>query len=112
MNGFKKAYELCQAAGAANDKRAFNRACVEGRISMEKANEAFRKGLAFRKTCLERDAGRYVECLIGSPNGWGQHIIDGVQSHEFLRKMCAAYGEKDIRAAVESAFIKAKEVTQ
>lgn len=53
-----KALQAMTAAGARGDKAAFTRLVVENRVSLQKANEAWRKGVGFARFVTERDAAK------------------------------------------------------
>jgi len=53
---------------------------------------------------IEKDTEKYVKALRSAPNGWGQHIIDGMQSHEWLRIMFDTYGQDEVNNYLEDNY--------
>jgi hypothetical protein len=53
---------------------------------------------------IEKDAEKYVNALRSAPNGWGQHIINGRQSHEWLGKMFKTYGQDQVNNYLEDNY--------
>lgn len=55
-------------------------------------------------TTIEEDAKRYVDCLHGPLNGWGQAMVDDIQSHIFRWHMYNHYGEDAVDAKIKEIF--------
>ncbi len=53
---------------------------------------------------LASDCKRYVKALRGPANGWGQFLIDGRQSHEFLGSMFKKYGKDTVNDYLEATY--------
>jgi len=53
---------------------------------------------------LKTDCKRYVDALNSAPNAWGQHIIDGAQSHSFLHTICKRHGKEEVNAELDNLF--------
>ena len=45
---------------------------------------------------IEKDAEKYVNALRSPANGWGQHLIEGIQSHVWLGEMFHKYGKDKV----------------
>ena len=57
-----------------------------------------------KMTTIEEDAKRYVDCLHGPLNGWGQTMIDDVPSHIFRWHMYNHYGQDAVDAKIKDIF--------
>ena len=53
---------------------------------------------------IEKDTEKYVYALRSAPNGWGQHMIDGMQSHEWLGIMFDNYGKDKVNDYLEDNY--------
>ncbi len=53
---------------------------------------------------IEKDAEKYVYALRSAPNGWGQHLIEGQQSHVWLGKMFDKYGKDQVNNYLEDNY--------
>ena len=53
---------------------------------------------------LENDAYTYVLALRSPANGWGQHLIEGQQSHVWLGKMFERYGKDKVNNYLEDNY--------
>ena len=57
-----------------------------------------------KMTTIEEDAQRDVDCLQGPLNGWGQAMVDDVQSHIFRWHMYNHYGEEIVNDKIKEIF--------
>tara|TARA_R110000765_G_scaffold44156_2_gene91727 strand:+ start:250 stop:453 length:204 start_codon:yes stop_codon:yes gene_type:complete len=48
----------------------------------------------------------YVNALNSPANGWGQHLIDGVQSHHYLNALNKTYGVERVMEYLDNEFDK------
>jgi hypothetical protein len=55
-------------------------------------------------TTLEQDVKKYTDGLNSVPNAWGQHIIDGKQSHAFLALMYKRHGQDAVMLALDKHY--------
>ena len=53
---------------------------------------------------IEKDTEKYVKALRSAPNGWGQHMIDGMHSHEWLGIMFDNYGKDKVNDYLEDNY--------
>jgi hypothetical protein len=57
-------------------------------------------------TKLAKDVKRYTDALNSAPNAWGQHIIDGMQSHAFLSAMNRKHGKDAVERALNAHYAR------